>query len=53
MSHEYVLTCDSCERVISAEQARMLGCCSNCERALRASWAKLENASASSWDGPL
>ena len=50
MSHEYVLTCDSCERVISsAEQARLFGCCIDCQRALRASWAKLDNASASSW----
>jgi hypothetical protein len=44
--------CDNCQREISAETARMLGCCSDCERALRASWAKLDRASASSWDGP-
>ena len=41
--------CDNCERDISAEQARLLGCCSDCERALRASWATLDRESARTW----
>lgn len=42
-------TCDNCEREISAEQARLLGCCSDCERTLRASWATLDRESARTW----
>jgi len=44
MSHEYVNTCDNCERVIDAERARLLGCCSGCERELHATWANLDRA---------
>jgi hypothetical protein len=35
--------CDNCERVISAEQARVFGCCANCERQLHKTWATLDN----------
>lgn len=42
-------TCDNCEREISAEEARLLGCCVQCERSLRSSWAALDSASANTW----
>lgn len=35
-------TCNDCERTISAEQSRLVGCCTDCERSLHKSWAILD-----------
>lgn len=35
-------SCDDCQRTISAEQARLMGCCTDCERKLHTAWSTLD-----------